>query len=335
MEGDVTVAVSHSSINYKDGLALTGSSPVVRRWPMIPGIDFAGTVRESTHPDHAAGDAVVLNGWGLGETHLGGYGELARVSGDWLVPLPAALTRRSGHGHRHRRLHGDALRDGAGAPRHRRRRRTDPRHGRGRGRGQRGGRPAVEARPRGDRLHGPCRGRGRLPPGSRRIGDPRPQRAVRARPTHGQGALGRRPSTASAATRWPTCSPRPATAARSPPAAWPRAWTCPARSRRSSSAASPSPASTASWRRRPCASRRGAASPPTSTSACSSRSPSPDRWPMRPQLASEILAGQVRGRVVLDGLIPMATDLYVGGRWRPSSAPPDRGPVAARRCAGR
>ncbi len=92
MEGDVTVAVSHSSINYKDGLALTGSSPVVRRWPMIPGVDFAGTVRDSTHPDHAAGDPVVLNGWGVGETHLGGYGELARVSGDWLVPLPAALT---------------------------------------------------------------------------------------------------------------------------------------------------------------------------------------------------------------------------------------------------
>jgi acrylyl-CoA reductase (NADPH) len=92
MDGDVTVAVSHSSINYKDGLALTGSSPVVRRWPMIPGIDFAGTVRESTHPDHGAGDAVVLNGWGVGETHLGGYGELARVPGDWLVPLPAALT---------------------------------------------------------------------------------------------------------------------------------------------------------------------------------------------------------------------------------------------------
>jgi acrylyl-CoA reductase (NADPH) len=92
MDGDVTVAVSHSSINFKDGLAMTGSSPVVRRWPMIPGVDFAGTVRESTHPDHAAGDAVVLNGWGAGETHLGGYGELARVPGEWLVPLPAALT---------------------------------------------------------------------------------------------------------------------------------------------------------------------------------------------------------------------------------------------------
>src|SRR3954447_26640461 len=92
MEGDVTVEVSHSSLNFKDGLALTGSSPVVRRWPMIPGIDFVGRVRDSSHPDHAVGDLVVLNGWGTGETHLGGYGELSRVPGDWLVPLPAALS---------------------------------------------------------------------------------------------------------------------------------------------------------------------------------------------------------------------------------------------------
>jgi len=92
MEGDVTVAVSHSTINYKDALALTGSSPVVRRWPMIPGIDFAGTVVESTHAGTAVGDAVVLNGWGVGETHLGGYAARARVPGDWLVPLPAAFS---------------------------------------------------------------------------------------------------------------------------------------------------------------------------------------------------------------------------------------------------
>src|SRR4051794_36803432 len=70
MEGDVTVEVSHSTVNFKDGLAITGSSPVVRRWPMIPGIDFAGTVSASTHADVAVGDAVVLNGWGVGETHL-------------------------------------------------------------------------------------------------------------------------------------------------------------------------------------------------------------------------------------------------------------------------
>jgi acrylyl-CoA reductase (NADPH) len=92
MDGDVTVAVSHTTVNYKDGLALTGTSPVVRRWPMIPGIDFAGTVEASDHEGIAVGDAVVLNGWGAGETHLGGYAERARVPGGWLVPLPPTFT---------------------------------------------------------------------------------------------------------------------------------------------------------------------------------------------------------------------------------------------------
>lgn len=92
MEGDVTVDVSHTTMNYKDALALTGSSPVVRRWPMIPGIDFAGTVVSSDHEGISVGDEVVLNGWGVGETHLGGYAELARVPGEWLVPKPAAFT---------------------------------------------------------------------------------------------------------------------------------------------------------------------------------------------------------------------------------------------------
>ena len=94
MEGDVTVVVSHSCVNYKDGLAITGKSPVVRRFPMIPGIDFAGTVSESSHPAWKAGDRVVLNGWGVGETHCGGLAEVARVRGEWLVPLPAAFTPR-------------------------------------------------------------------------------------------------------------------------------------------------------------------------------------------------------------------------------------------------
>ncbi len=92
MDGDVTVAVSHSTMNYKDGLALTGKSPVVRRFPMIAGIDFAGTVERSSHADFKEGDKVVLNGWGCGETHLGGYAKMARVKGDWLVPLPAGLS---------------------------------------------------------------------------------------------------------------------------------------------------------------------------------------------------------------------------------------------------
>ena len=93
-EGDVTVRVEWSTLNYKDGLAITGKSPVVRRFPMIPGIDFAGTVSESTNPAWRAGDQVVLNGWGVGETHCGGLAELARVRGEWLVPLPAAFTAR-------------------------------------------------------------------------------------------------------------------------------------------------------------------------------------------------------------------------------------------------
>jgi acrylyl-CoA reductase (NADPH) len=92
MDGDVLVRVSHSALNYKDGLALTGKAPVVRRFPMIPGIDFAGIVEESSHPDWRPGDAVILNGWGLGETHLGGYAGYARVKGDWLVALPEKLT---------------------------------------------------------------------------------------------------------------------------------------------------------------------------------------------------------------------------------------------------
>lgn len=95
MNGDVTIATQWSTLNYKDGLALTGKAPVVRRWPMIPGVDLAGTVETSTHPDWQAGDEVVLNGWGLGETHLGAYAAKARVSGDWLVRLPAGMTARA------------------------------------------------------------------------------------------------------------------------------------------------------------------------------------------------------------------------------------------------
>jgi len=94
MEGDVTVRIEYSTINYKDGLAITGKAPVVRRWPMIAGIDFAGTVETSTHSAWNPGDKVVLNGFGLGETHLGGYAEKARVKGDWLVRLPDGLTAR-------------------------------------------------------------------------------------------------------------------------------------------------------------------------------------------------------------------------------------------------
>ncbi|MFC7258404.1 acrylyl-CoA reductase (NADPH) [Streptomyces lutosisoli] len=92
--GDVSVDVEYSTLNYKDGLAITGRSPVVRAFPMVPGADLAGVVTASTHADWQKGDRVVLNGWGVGETHWGGLAQRARVSGDWLVPLPAAFTAR-------------------------------------------------------------------------------------------------------------------------------------------------------------------------------------------------------------------------------------------------
>jgi acrylyl-CoA reductase (NADPH) len=94
MDGDVTVRVEYSTINYKDGLAITGKAPVVRRWPMIAGVDLSGTVESSTNPQWKAGDKVILNGCGLGETHLGAYAEKARVKGDWLVRLPDGISAR-------------------------------------------------------------------------------------------------------------------------------------------------------------------------------------------------------------------------------------------------
>jgi len=92
MEGDVVVRVEHSTLNYKDGLALTGRSPIVRRFPMIGGVDLAGTVESAESGEWRPGDRVIVNGWGLSETHYGGYAELARVRSDWLVPCPAAFS---------------------------------------------------------------------------------------------------------------------------------------------------------------------------------------------------------------------------------------------------
>jgi acrylyl-CoA reductase (NADPH) len=94
MEGDVTVRIEWSTLNYKDGLAVTGKAPVVRRFPMIAGIDLAGTVESSSHQNWKPDDKVILNGWGLGETHLGAYAQKARVKGDWLVRLPAGMSAR-------------------------------------------------------------------------------------------------------------------------------------------------------------------------------------------------------------------------------------------------
>ncbi|WP_395563097.1 acrylyl-CoA reductase (NADPH) [Pseudomonas aeruginosa] len=93
-DGDVTVQVAYSTINFKDALAITGQSPVVRQFPMVPGIDLAGTVESSSHPDYNVGDRVLLNGWGVGENHWGGLAQKARLKGDWLIPHPAALDER-------------------------------------------------------------------------------------------------------------------------------------------------------------------------------------------------------------------------------------------------
>jgi len=92
MDGDVDVRIDYSTLNYKDGLALTGRAPVVRAWPLTPGIDFAGVVERSDNPSFQAGDRVVLNGWGVGESHHGGYAQKARVKGDWLIRTPQGLT---------------------------------------------------------------------------------------------------------------------------------------------------------------------------------------------------------------------------------------------------
>ena len=93
-EGDVKVKVLYSTLNYKDGLAITGKGPVVRSFPMVPGIDFAGEVLESSHPDFKVGDMVLLNGWGVGEGHWGGLGQMARVKADWLISLPKGFSAK-------------------------------------------------------------------------------------------------------------------------------------------------------------------------------------------------------------------------------------------------
>jgi acrylyl-CoA reductase (NADPH) len=92
MPGDVTIRVAHSSVNYKDGLAISGKAPIIRQFPLIPGIDLAGEVINSSDARYKPGDKVVLGGWGVGESHHGGYSEMARVKGDWLVPLPTGFT---------------------------------------------------------------------------------------------------------------------------------------------------------------------------------------------------------------------------------------------------
>ncbi|HJV82438.1 MDR family oxidoreductase [Noviherbaspirillum sp.] len=95
VDGDVTVRIDYSTINYKDGLAITGKSPVVRKWPMVPGIDGAGEVIASSHPEWKVGDAFVLNGWGVGEVHMGCLAQRARLKGEWLIPRPAGMSAKT------------------------------------------------------------------------------------------------------------------------------------------------------------------------------------------------------------------------------------------------
>ena len=116
--GDVTVAVEYSTVNYKDGLCLSAKGGgLVRKYPHVPGIDFAGTVEASDDDRYQPGDKVVLTGWRVGEVHWGGYAQKARVKADWLVPLPKGLDARQANGRGHRRVYLDAGRDGVGRPR--------------------------------------------------------------------------------------------------------------------------------------------------------------------------------------------------------------------------
>ncbi len=94
MDGDVVVEVEWTTVNYKDGLAITGKAPVVRRWPMVPGIDCAGTIVSSQNDRFRPGDKVILNGFGVGETHTGAYAEYARLNADWLVSMPEGIDGR-------------------------------------------------------------------------------------------------------------------------------------------------------------------------------------------------------------------------------------------------
>ena len=190
MDGDVTIRVTHSTVNYKDGLALSGKSPVIRRFPMVLGVDLAGIVESSRRSDFAPGDEVVLTGYGLSETHFGGYAERARVNGDWLVKLPTGLTRAEAMAigtagftamlalmaierHDLTPSAGAALVTGAAG-----RRRLD------------GDLALRRQRLAGDRLHG-ARERGGISQGARRGRDHRPRDAEQPRQAARQGAMGR------------------------------------------------------------------------------------------------------------------------------------------------
>ena len=204
MEGDVTVSVEYTTVNYKDGLAITGKAPVVRRFPLVPGVDFAGTVIASSHPDFAIGDKVVLNGWGVGETHHGAFARRARVKGDWLVPLPDGLTPRDamaiGTAGYTAMLAVMALeRHGIGPERG-----PVDRHWCGRRRRLGGDLAAVETRLPRHRLDRPAAGK-RFPERTGRRRDHLRATSFQGQPSRSPRSAGPAASTRSAATRWPTC----------------------------------------------------------------------------------------------------------------------------------
>lgn len=241
--GDVTVAVEWSSLNYKDGLALTGAAPVVRRFPLIPGIDFAGTVLESQHPDWHPGDKVVLNGWGVGETHSGGLAERARVRGDWLVALPERFQPR------------DAMAIGTAGYTAMLCVMALEKHGITPGDGDilvtgaNGGVGSVAITLLAKLGYRVVAATGRLHEadyltslGAAEVIDRAELATPDARWARNAGPAS---STPSAATPWPMPAPLPATAAPWPPAVWREGWTSPPPSCPSSCAASPSMASTA------------------------------------------------------------------------------------------
>ncbi len=298
MDGDVTVRPEWSTVNYKDGLAVTGKAPVVRRFPMIAGVDFAGTVESSSHPGWKPGDKVILNGWGLGETHLGAYAQKARVKGDWLVRLPASISARDamaiGTAGYTAMLSVMALEraglDAGARPGGRDRRRWRRRLGRRRASGQ--------ARLCGRRFDRPAGGGG-LSQRPRRHRDHRAQGTERPGAPARQGTLGRRHRRRGLDDAR-QCAVDDALWRRGR-----RLWTggrnglAGSRSPRSFYAASRSSASTPSCVRCRCGKKRGAAWRPTSTG------PRSRRWSSEIGLDEVIAAGrrivegQVRGRIVV------------------------------------
>ncbi len=269
MDGDVTVRVTHSAVNYKDGLALSGKSAIIRRFPMVLGIDLAGVVETSAHSGFSPADEVILDGYGLSETHFGGYAERARAKGEWLVKLPAGLTRAEAM------AIGTAGYTAMLAVMAIERRGLTPASGPALVTGAAGGVGSTAISLLADRGWKVIASTGRASEGDYLKGLGAAEIIERATLAAPGKPLGKeqwvRRWTASGRPRSPTCSPRPATVAPSPPAATRAGWTCRRRSPRSSCAAFRCSASTASIARCRGASRPGGGWRANSTGASSRR----------------------------------------------------------------